>query len=80
MLYRKINNVCSENLTTHTKNLCLQNVNMFSRKDGHAVFLSFSVTVGHLQHTLKSWTRNAQLIYTSDNSKRETTFLNPKRP
>jgi hypothetical protein len=86
MLYRKINTVCSENLTKHTKNLCRQNVSMFHGKGGHTVFLSFSVTAGHLQsfatsaHTLKLWARNTQLIYTADNSKRETTYLNPKIP
>jgi len=59
---------------------------MFNGKDGHTVFLSFSVTAGHLQsfatsaHALRLWTRDAQLIYSSDNSKRETTYLNPKIP
>jgi len=57
---------------------------MFNGKDGHTVFLSLSVTEDHLQsfatsaHTLKLWARNAQLIYISDNSKRKTTYLNPK--
>ena len=59
---------------------------MFNGKDGHTVFFSFSVTAGHLEsfatsaHTIKMGTCNAQLIYTADNSKRETTYLNPKMP